>query len=389
MFKNYHLIITAIIVLVAWVILQHSFYLFVQSDINEYSQKYSTSQYILGEASPAKISDSELYVYASYAYWQGEDPTTINFEHPPLAKYYYGLFFTLFGNPYWGSIVLFFLILIVLDFLSQSIGLNILGRLVVLVTTGSLAIIQIHTRYVLLDLPQLFGTLVFFLGLINLNKKINIQWSLVVGIGLGIIAGGKYWFPVLPGFAGLTILSGIFQMKKKSGKKKKNLWMYYLIPLLLGAVIYLVSYTVYFASGHNLKDFMAFEWYRFNWFMGKTDAPLFQIFHTLFTGRFELHWNPGVYEITQHWSILWPISFVISVGTVAWILFTKQLKKYWELVLLLSYSYALLGIYSLGAAASDRFFIQLLPFWLLSVGFVVQKIWSMTESKAEALRKIN
>jgi predicted negative regulator of RcsB-dependent stress response len=57
----------------------------------EVGRAYGESQYVLGDKSNQKIDDGTLYTYAAEAYFKGEDPTTINFEHPPLGKYVFGL----------------------------------------------------------------------------------------------------------------------------------------------------------------------------------------------------------------------------------------------------------------------------------------------------------
>lgn len=327
-------------------------------NISEYEAKYSTSQYVLGEASPQKISDSELYVYAGYAYWQGEDPTTINFEHPPLAKYVYGLVYQLFGNPYWLNIPLFFGILFVFYKLSSLITKNELLRIVGLLLVGTLSLIQVHLRYVLLDLPLLFGYLLFFYGLLadfKLSKK-----SILIGIGLGISLTVKYPIPLAMLLFGFLAINTI--------KTKK--WRVGLLSSLIAVGIYFLSYLQFFLHDHNLIDWIAFEKYRLNWFLGKTDAPKFLIFHTLFTGSFRTWWNNEALETTRHWSILWPISFIMAIfGFVL-----SMLKRNYIIFVLLGFSFMQLMIYALGAAASDRFFITLLPFWVLGSIYFVENL---------------
>jgi predicted membrane-bound dolichyl-phosphate-mannose-protein mannosyltransferase len=397
---NYFWLLAALLssmTLVGLVAYINATHLFTTIDIDQYAQKYSQSQYILGEASPAKISDSELYVYASHAYWQGQDPTTINFEHPPLAKYYYGLFLWVVGNPYWGSVVLFAATLGLVAWLAHLVGLRPVTQILVLVLTGLLSLLQVHTRYALLDLPQLVGTLLFFVGFFMLcsvyfgpHKRnfedlggYHVVASLFAGIGLGIVISSKYWFPWVIGFAGLVgLVIGViawFSYKKDGQLLPKHIVraLPFVGILFIAVVIYLTSYAVYFTHGHSLFDLVQFERYRFSWFMGKTDSPLFLIFQTLFTGRYETYWDPGNYEVTQHWSLLWPTSFLVSIVVFVHILFDwwrKRQFEQWQLVLVLAYSFGLLLVFSLGSAASDRFFVQLLPFWLIGVGALVEKV---------------
>ncbi len=318
-------------------------------DINEYEQKYSTSQYVLGEKSPQKISDSELYVYAGYAYVRGEDPTTINFEHPPLAKYWYGLFHHFTGNPYLANLPLYSGILVLFYLLSGLVTSKKALRLLALAILGTFALIQVHLRYALLDLPLLFAYLLFFYGLLGDFK--GYQKSLMVGAGLGIAATVKYPFPLV---ALLLMFLAIDAWRKKELKEA-------VVALITAVAIYFGAYIIFFVNNHNLFDWFAFEKYRLSWFMGKTDAPKFLNLQTLFTGQHQAWWAGGGYEKTAHWSVSWPLVFI---GSVAGFVLGLKRKNY-NLVVLTSFAFLQLLIYGLGAAAGDRFFITLLPFWVL------------------------
>ncbi len=327
-------------------------------DIQEYADKYSASQYILGEKAPAKISDSGLYVYAGYAYWQGEDPTTINFEHPPLAKYGIGLFHRLFANPYWFSLCVYAGVLILFYGLACLVVQNSKLQVAAVICLGLFSLFQVHTRYALLDLPLLFGYLLFFYGLLA-NLK---YWKRVaaVGLGLGIALTVKYPIP-------MTALLFVYLLFD-SWKRKQ--WLDPIIGSMIAIGVYFLSYISYFMQGHNILDWLAFEKYRFSWFLGKTDARRFLIFQTLFTGRFRTWWDEQQFEATQYWSLAWPLVFVGSVAA-----FVKSLiNKHYRVLVLLSFSFLQLLIYGLGAAASDRFFITLLPFWLLGSVYLVEQL---------------
>lgn len=325
-------------------------------DISRYAQKYSQSQYILGEASPQKISDSELYVYAGYAYWQGDDPTTINFEHPPLAKYAYGLFYQLFGNPYYFNIPLYLGILLLFWQLSGIVLEKKWLRLTALIVLGSLSLIQVHMRYALLDLPLLFSYLLFFYGLLGSFKPA--AKGLLLGLGLGIALTVKYPFPMV------LLLLGFLAVDCH----KNKYWLSAVIGMLTAGVIYLASYVQYFRFGHDLRDWLAFEKYRINWFMGKVDASRFLILQTLFTGSFKTWWDEQTQETTAHWSLLWPTMFIGAV--FGWLKGVSN--KNYHIFVLIGFSLLQLLVYGVGAAASDRFFITLLPFWILGSCYLIE-----------------
>lgn len=356
--------IALILVITAFVFFRYQEYFQSTLDPERSAELYGQSQYVLGEGSEAKISDSQLYEFAGYAYWQGADPTTINFEHPPLGKYYYGIFYHFLGNPYWGSLLLFALVLFACVHVSKLIGLTSVAQSIVVVLVGSLSLLQVHTRYALLDLPQLLLTLLFFSALLSLQVKLTKKWILLLGLSLGLLLSVKYMIPLILIPLFFVVVQSYIQRHVVS----------YLAALLIAGFIYLLSYSMFFVHGGSIMDFVAFEWYRVQWFMGKTDAPMFLIFQTLFTGSFETWWEPGSYETTLHWSVLWPVYFLLSLFGFAWAATRRQLG----VVVLLLFSYLLIILYSIGAAASDRFFIQLLPFWILAVvwmlDLVLQKV---------------
>ena len=144
---NKHGIYLLILILLAATVYKNRYYLFVKLDPQKYEDKYATSQYVLGDASNYWISDSDLYVYAGYAYWLGEDPTTINFEHPPVAKYLYGAFFHILGNPYWGSVFIYLLVLILINLITKELLFSSTYRALTIVLTGTLSLLQVHNIF--------------------------------------------------------------------------------------------------------------------------------------------------------------------------------------------------------------------------------------------------
>jgi hypothetical protein len=181
-----------------------------------------------------------------------------------------------------------------------------------------------------------------------------------MGLGLGVALTVKYPFPLVGLLLGFMLFDSIKNKEFKSS----------LMSLLIAASIYLVSYWQFFSSSHNILDWIAFEKYRLSWFMGKTDAPKFLVFQTLFTGKYKVWWEENSFQVMENWSLSWPILFVGSILS-----YIKAIaKKHYSLIILLSFSYAQLMIYAIGSAASDRFFITLLPFWILGVFYLIERL---------------
>ena len=277
-------------------------------DIDSYAQKYSRSQYIHGDAAIETISDSELYVFAGYAYVNGEDPTQINFEHPPLGKYLFGLSYLLTGNSFLINIPLFFLILWMIYLLTGRILKSNLLRILVVVIFGTMQLFTAMIANALLDIPFLLSLLSFFLTLSwSTNKKVGKY--LLAGVFLGLIVSIKYPFPFI------FIPTGILFMNAYLQKELK----YALISLVVAGGIYLGQYASYFAHNHSIIDWIEFEKYRFGWWTGDRTAPKFLIFETIFTGKHRAWWSPGTYSYSPDWTPLIPLIFVLALIAIKWI----------------------------------------------------------------------
>jgi hypothetical protein len=315
--------------------------------VGEAGHKYSISQYIMGDASPEPIKDSTLYTYAASRYVAGEDPTKINFEHPPLGKYILGISWKLFHNMtvinfcfYIGSLWLFWNLtkIIIKNFKFRLLGLGLLG---------SISLIPHYTFQSMLDILLLFSTLLFFNGLFLVKNK---NWRvLITGLALGSYMSIKYFFPSIFLF-GLILLI-------VSYKEKNIIFLIKTLTLALGT--YLLSYARYFWLNPNPIDFIKFEWFRFRWWTGERTIPKFLLIDTIFTGKFKGWWAENQYEFATSWSKLWPISFL------GWLLSFFILSKKFEAKILALFSATMFLLYIFGSASNERYLIQLLPFWVM------------------------
>lgn len=330
----------------------------------EYAQAYDQSQYVMGEKKNVVLSDDQLYVYAGYVYLLGEDPTHINFEHPPMGKYIFGISYLIFGNPYTLNIIIFGGILMAAYFLFLRLKMPtwwILASLIFLSFASSLNT-QITTA--LLDMQLLLASLLFFNFLFL--KKENFWKYILLGLSLGIVSSLKYFFPLL--FIYLLILL-IYVVKKKTYAKS-------LITLAVIGLIYISNYIFFFKNDKNLIDWLKFEIYRFRWWTGGRTGPKFLIFQTLLFGQYTAWWDDptkiGVKQIikSEDWNFLWPVAFVSQAVCKIWLIVKNKLN--FELWLCLIYSVILLLAYGFGSASADRYLIQLIPFWLIFVGAVIK-----------------
>ncbi len=343
------------------------------TNMQYYENLYANSQYVLGEASPHKIDDNEVYIYAGYTYAKGDDPTLVNFEHTPLAKYFLGFSYFLTGNSVLLNIPMYFLILLLFYILASRFikNKNIIYALLVLVGTQKLFYLNVSQG--MLDLPNLFSTLLFFIILTGKQKNILIKYSLL-GISLGIFAGTRYPFPSI---ILLIVPLIIWAVIKKEFK--------YLFLSAVGlTVTYFAMYIVYFKN-HNLSEWPKFEWYRFIWFAGNRTIPKFLIFQTIFLGKFMGWWNSEWQKIAT-WNISWPLTFVGSI------IATYKNKFTLPNSMILIFTFGLISFYAVASASYDRFLISIIPYWALVLGIGLDNISTKSNIFAEiksSLKKKN
>lgn len=347
------LILTSISVIYNWDIFSKP------TDINKYEQLYSNSQYVLGEKSLHKIDDSEVYIYAGYTYVRGDDPTAVNFEHTPLVKYFFGLSYLITGNSLILNIPLYFFTLLLIYLLASKVIKNKLIIYGILIIVGTMKLYYLNVGQGLLDLPNLFASLLFFNTLFTKFKN-NILKYILLGVILGMFAGTRYPFPLIL----LLIVPMLFWAFFKKELKQT------LLSFLFLAITYLATYSVYFKY-HPISEFPKFEWYRFKWFAGDRSQPKHLIFQTIFIGKFKQWWANGWTDVSTY-TIVWPILFTASIlGSI-------KNKINLKNTVLLMYTFGLITFYSVAAATYDRFLIEIIPFWGILAGIGIDNLNSET-----------
>lgn len=342
-----------------------------QTNMASFGQLYANSQYVKGEATQQRIDDATLYIYAGYAYMQGEDPTTINFEHPPLGKYLLGLSYVLFGNSLILNLVVYAGFLgVCATLLSLFTNKKWLVHLALLFL-GTTRVIYVNVGQGMLDI---FSALLLLLIFRTLFSKIHsLKKYLLVGFFIGTLAATKYPFPSI-GLPILLTLSWAFVSKEL---------LVSLVSLPLAGITYLASYTVYFLR-HSLADFVAFEWFRLKWWVVDRNIPPFLIFKTLFIGQFQ-DWRNLHIVRSAVWSFSWPLLFVGHF----WAFLASRVDT--RILFIFAYANIQLGLYALGSASYDRYLIGLLPLWVLVVISGLDTLLTKKQVKPThfaALRKI-
>jgi len=335
---------------------------FITYPIATYEKMYSESQYVLGNASTRPMGDGDIYTYAGIRYLQGEDPTKINFEHPPFAKYLFGASYLLFGFPNLILVPLFLLAVFSFWKVASHILKSEWSKYLALFLFLGHSTVYKELGRTMLELPLTTLILVTTLLFSRFMGKPNLQSSIFLGVSGGLLLAVKYPIPLTILYLFLLFSFGIYQ------KTSRQLL---LTSFVLMGIIYLCCYLGFFLNNQTIIDFLKFEWWRAHWFLGKTDSPHFLLLSVLFLGKYPRWWDPnGGYVLFPHWSIMWPASFLLFV--VSWFQKIKSQLTIlfpYKLWILVSFIILLIGVYE------DRFLLPLIPgFALFGAEYIERKI---------------
>ncbi len=313
------------------------------------------------------LSDGEIHQAAGYLYWQGYNPAEINFQHPPLIKYLFGLSIKLFNNPFIPQII-FGVTLIYLTYLcgtrvfqSRPVGLLASFLLAVDPLLSSLS------ADALLDLGQAVFILAYIL--VSINQKRSYFWQ---GVFLGFVAASKFWAGALFFFAATFIYQPIKKKEfnknfiKKIVNKKllKQTINYFLLQLSVAFIIFCIIYLPSFVYKRGAFNIIFFELKTLKyWFNHSISSMPFASLVLFITGYFKTWWDNSIVR-TPSWTILWPISFFTNLFTTGKYLFDKKrINKQIFLNLLPVLYLVYLGV----QAPFERYFIIVLSFLYLQL----------------------
>lgn len=244
------------------------------------------------------LSDSDIYIATGVLYATGSDPTTYNFQHPPLIKYLFGISTLLTGNPFWVQIFFGLALLCLTYFLGEKLGLGKLGYLGVL---GLLVdpVFGGMMNQAFLDL----GQAVFALAYIILEFFFPESYILQ-GIALGLFAASKFWSTAII-FIIIVFFYRIYIRKEKINWKKTA------ISFTTAFVVFCLAYMRSFAGGNfNIFSFLAKD---FKFMISHNSASSYFGPIILFlTGYFAPWWRGGVAKALD-WSFLWPVGLAVGV----------------------------------------------------------------------------
>lgn len=355
----YSLIIGIIVFWASWL---NRTQLFQPTDMAEIGRMYSQSQYILGDAAVEMIDDSLTYAFAGYTYIQGEDPTIINFAHPPLVKYVFGLSYILSGSSYVLNLLVLVATLCVFLVLAKRLGLSsVFSTIAMIVFAVSTPLIS-HVGQTLLDTwLSLFAMI--FLTLLLSPKLSSKKIAVGIAITIGVLASSKYLFPFILLYIGVL-----------------SFWLFYkkllrqlLIILPVAGLIYLSVYTAFFINNHSLIDFFKFEVFRFNWWSDDTPLGKPYILHTFLNGCVQNWWsetNPTLCTPDADWRWWLPILAIAQFPAQIY----QIMKRNMEVVIVGIFASAMLIMLLMASFSQMRYFYPVIPLWILLITLTFQQL---------------
>ncbi len=273
------------------------------------------------------VSDSFLYSYVGYKYINGANPSLLNPEHPPLAKYLIGLSIGKFGNEHTVGIVLAFVILL----LSGVISYQIFGSLLKAgATLFVMSVFPLFTDQIIhgpqLELYQLFFFLLCIHMMLMGREKKKVLFYVLAGVFFGMLLSTKTLLPFL-------ILFGIWLFIIFWNKKKK-LW----IILVAGAITFCFTYYSYFMQGGTLRTFLGLQKYIVMYY-GNAHIPFVEFagnyLRLIFTGSWKFWDSARTVSAYSEWNLLWPLIYLVGLYKlkIHWIKNNKTHLLIWFFIL--------------------------------------------------------
>ena len=337
---------------------------FYQYEPEYYENYYYHSQWNI-PGSTRGISDGELYKFVGYRLVEGENPFYLNFEIPPLGKYLYGLAEKTIGNPFWVSISLYLLSVLLVYFLSRNLYKNKRLSLIILLLFVTTPFVATQIKETMLDLPLMFFYLlhVFFFTLYLEKKDIKQKTiNLILAGGcLGLATGVKpgIYTPLI----GLVGALMIFLLEKKQKIIKTLLYT----ASVVGG--YVTSYFCYFIRHPNPIPWIRLHEKPLDFYLSpQNDVYYLNQWRSIFSNTYQGWWQPGQTTSFGDWSLVLPLGVIAALI----ILFFSLKKKdhRWTYLSSVTLSFLLVNTF---VPFWGRYLMPAIPLFVLLIGYFFRK----------------
>jgi hypothetical protein len=271
-------------------------------DTEYWQHEFSYSQIVLGDKSPHLFSDDDLYAVVGLKYINGENPTKIHPEVPPLGKLMIGAGIKIFDNQNFLSLLvsLISLYILYLIALETNMDKNFALLSILLVSLNSeFRLLAASSNLDVYQLLFLSSSMYFFL-LGTKNWKMFFISSLLLGgaMSVKIFINGLILFAV---YITVLLLLGNFKI-----------FISYITSLVILPISFLSGYIKYFLEGSSLIEFIKFQRWLINWWGGNAKVPAGGIIYMIFTGKWKTWWEGSRVIKIEEWDISWPV--ITSLG---------------------------------------------------------------------------
>lgn len=309
-----YILLLCSIVYVCYTVVSTNSFSNARFDAARFKKMYERSQWMVPN-SKEPISDSTLYTYAGYLYANGYNPTLINPEVPPLAKYIIGLSINLTGNYALPSMLFAALSLVLIFMITHKATQSVLSSSVAvfLTATHSIFIDQIM-NVPQLEIFQLVFLLLIIYAEITFTTSRKIWWTVLAGIALGGFVSIKVFmlfFTLLNAWLVLWLLSNRHNYRRQFG--------HFLAVNAIGLTCYTLLYTRFFILGATLRSFAGMHKWIYEFYSSSTiaSAKLYGAFIPLIMVNKWRFWSEGYpYVSYGSWTILWPVLFILGIIAV-------------------------------------------------------------------------
>lgn len=323
-------------------------------------QRYLCSQDIPREP-PCKrlfLSDGEIHIAAGYLYATGNEPTSYNFQHPPLIKYLYGYSILFFGNPFLVQVVLGIALLLATYALSYRIFLSAEVSLV----TGLFLVLDplfLHvSTNTLLDLGQAVLVMTYMLLMLFHRRKVLMQ-----GIVLGLLCGTKFW-----GGSLFFILIVPFYLQWRRQLDMRG----YIKHVVIAVVTFVLIYSATFVDRGGQFNLLFFQLKTFNYWIHHSVSSTFGASLLLFTtGYVKTWWGTQDLSWSDTWSVLWPVILSLSIFRSGYL----WVKKVFTVEILIAVMPVAYLVYLGVQAPFTRYFIIILPFLYMTLSWQITRMF--------------
>lgn len=201
------------------------------------------------------------------------------------------------------------------------------------------------------------------------------RW-VISGILLGLLAGSKFWG--VPLYFVTFFFLFHFRLVLKH-------WKQYFLQIATGVMVFSGLYLPAFIIQNGEFNLVLFELKTIKYWLNHSASSFPGASFVLFTtGYFKSWWGEGEIIRTNIWSVLWPITLVISLKTM---LDSIRRRKFQENKFLISLIPILYLVYLGLQIPFPRYFMVILPFlYLISAEWIV-KTFFVQKHLSRLLRK--